>query len=204
MIFWKAKPQMPEHRANSKRRPNTASGAISTDTPRKPSLVRGRYIQKSFWPVNSQETKRTSPADLLPDLQGLFLTRLSTAGIDRERCYVTNTVKHFKFTQGGKRRLHSKPNAGEVQRCSWWLGSEVKLIEPRIVVALVATAAACLVGSSVRITKDRGTIFRSENLPPMLVTLHPSHILRIRDQSTANAERMKFVHDLNRLRGGLV
>ena len=124
---------------------------------------------------------------------------LSRAGIDRERCYVTNTVKHFKFTQRGKRRLHSKPNAGEIQRCSWWLRSELKLIEPKIVVALGATAATYLVGNAVRITKDRGTIFHPENLPPVLVTIHPSYILRIRDPSAANKERLKFVHDLSQL-----
>ena len=124
---------------------------------------------------------------------------LSRAGIDRERCYVTNTVKHFKFTQRGKRRLHSKPNAGEIQRCSWWLRGELKLIEPKIVVALGATAATYLVGNAVRITKDRGTIFHPENLPPVLVTIHPSYILRIRDPSAANEERLKFVHDLSQL-----
>lgn len=125
---------------------------------------------------------------------------LSRAGIDRERCYITNTVKHFKFTQRGKRRLHSKPNAGEIRQCAWWLRSELKLIEPKIIVALGATAAGYLVGKAVRITRDRGTIFRPQNLPPVLVTIHPSYILRIRDRHTANAEQIKFVHDLNRLK----
>jgi uracil-DNA glycosylase family protein len=125
---------------------------------------------------------------------------LSSAGIDRQRCYVTNTVKHFKFTQRGKRRLHSKPNAGEIRSCSWWLRSELKLIEPKIVVALGATAAACLVGDAVRITRDRGTIFHPENLPPVLVTIHPSYILRIRDRLAANAERLTFVDDLRQLK----
>ncbi len=125
---------------------------------------------------------------------------LSRAGIDRERCYITNTVKHFKFTQRGKRRLHSKPNAGEIRTCAWWLRSELKLIEPKIIVALGTTAAGYLVGKAIRITKDRGTIFRPQNLPPVLVTIHPSYILRIRDRHAANAEQIKFVHDLNRLK----
>ncbi|RCW81849.1 uracil-DNA glycosylase family protein [Phyllobacterium bourgognense] len=73
---------------------------------------------------------------------------LIMAGIDRDRCYITNTVKHFKSTQRGKRRLHSKPNAGEIQRCSWWLRSELKLIEPKIIVALGGTAAAHLRGKT--------------------------------------------------------
>lgn len=90
---------------------------------------------------------------------------LIMAGIDRDRCYITNTVKHFKFTQRGKRRLHSKPNAGEIQRCSWWLRSEIKLIAPKIIVALGGTAAAHLRGKTVRITKDRGMIFHPDPLP---------------------------------------
>ena len=129
---------------------------------------------------------------------------LIMAGIDRDRCYITNTVKHFKFTQRGKRRLHSKPNAGEIQRCSWWLRSELKLIEPKIIVALGGTAAAHLRGKTVRITKDRGMIFHPENLPPVIVTIHPSYILRIRDRTAANAERMKFVQDLNQINQVLI
>ena len=121
------------------------------------------------------------------------------AGIDRDRCYITNTVKHFKFTQRGKRRLHSKPNAGEIQRCSWWLRSELKLIEPKIIVALGGTAAAHLRGKTVRITKDRGMIFHPENSAAGARSIHPSYILRIRDRTAANAERMKFVQDLNQI-----
>jgi uracil-DNA glycosylase len=121
---------------------------------------------------------------------------LAAAGIERDRCYVTNTVKHFKFEPRGKRRLHSKPNAGEIRICSWWLRSELQLIKPKIVVALGATAANCLISSAVRITKDRRRIFHPEGLPPVLVTIHPSYILRIRDRDDADAETREFIRDL--------
>ncbi|MBB3236264.1 UdgX family uracil-DNA binding protein [Phyllobacterium endophyticum] len=121
---------------------------------------------------------------------------LAEAHIDRNRCYVTNTVKHFKFEPRGKRRLHSKPNATEIRICSWWLKNELELIRPKIVVALGATAAGFLVGNSVRITKDRRKIFHPEGLPPVLVTIHPSYILRIREREQASAEMREFVRDL--------
>jgi DNA polymerase len=121
---------------------------------------------------------------------------LAQAHIDRNRCYVTNTVKHFKFEPRGKRRLHSKPNATEIRICSWWLKNELELIRPKIVVALGATAAGFLVGNSVRITKDRRKIFHPEGLPPVLVTIHPSYILRIREREQASAEMREFVRDL--------
>jgi uracil-DNA glycosylase family protein len=120
---------------------------------------------------------------------------LNEAGVDRSKCYVTNTVKHFKFSPRGKRRMHSKPNAGEIQRCSWWLTNELRIIKPKIVVALGATAASFLVGNTVRITRDRGTIFHPDKGMGVLVTVHPSYILRIRDKSAADKERAKLVED---------
>jgi uracil-DNA glycosylase family protein len=84
---------------------------------------------------------------------------LHEAGIDRSHCYVTNAVKHFKFEQRGKRRIHSKPNAGEIQRCAWWLGGELELLRPRLIVALGATALFTLMGRSVGLTKERAHIF---------------------------------------------
>ena len=128
---------------------------------------------------------------------GLVLDEcLDAAKVDRDQCYVTNMVKHFKFLQRGKRRLHAKPNAREVERCSWWLNNELRLIRPKIVVALGATAATYLVGSSVRIIRDRGKLFENEALPPVLVTIHPSYILRIRDRGDAAAAKRAFIKDL--------
>lgn len=128
---------------------------------------------------------------------GLLLDRcLDEAGVDRSRCYLTNAVKHFKFEQRGKRRLHSKPNAGEIQRCAWWLGAELEILQPKLVVALGATALYSLLGPKVKLTPERGHVLRLANHPPVLVTIHPSYLLRIRDEDDALANRKKFVLDL--------
>lgn len=128
---------------------------------------------------------------------GLLLDRcLDEAGVDRSRCYVTNAVKHFKFEPRGKRRLHAKPNAGEIQRCAWWLGAELEILQPELVVALGATALYSLLGPKVKLTAERGNILRLANYPPVLVTIHPSYLLRIRDEQDARANRKKFVLEL--------
>ncbi|MBV7521500.1 UdgX family uracil-DNA binding protein [Ensifer sp. ENS12] len=128
---------------------------------------------------------------------GTVLTEcLEEAGIEREACYLTNAVKHFKYEQRGKRRLHSKPNAGEVQRCSWWLGAELARLRPAVVVALGATAAGALLGRSIRVTKDRGRPLEVGSRFLIVVTIHPSYLLRIRDRLNANREREHFVADL--------
>ncbi|PKA42191.1 uracil-DNA glycosylase [Rhizobium sullae] len=121
---------------------------------------------------------------------------LEEAGVDRSRCYVTNAVKHFKFEPRGKRRMHSKPNAGEIQRCAWWLGAELGILQPKLVVALGATALYSLLGPKVKVTAERGRVLQPENHPPVLVTIHPSYLLRIRDEEDANVNRANFVKDL--------
>ena len=121
---------------------------------------------------------------------------LHEAGIDRSDCYLTNAVKHFKFEQRGKRRLHSRPNAGEIQRCAWWLGAELDQLHPEIVVALGATALLSLLGRSVGVTRNRGDFIATPDGYPVLVTIHPSYLLRIRDRDDAAAERARFVTDL--------
>lgn len=121
---------------------------------------------------------------------------LNEAGIDRSLCYVTNAVKHFKFEQRGKRRIHSKPNAGEIQPCAWWLGGELDLLRPRLIVALGATALYSLMGRSVGLTKERAHILKTASATPLLVTIHPSYILRIRDYDDRVEERRRFVDDL--------
>jgi DNA polymerase len=108
---------------------------------------------------------------------------LAEAGLPRDEIYLTNAVKHFKFVERGKRRLHEKPNARERAACRPWLAAELRLVRPRIVVALGATAAASLLGPSVRVLRDRGQIrpltpdTRDETIDA-LVTLHPSAVLR--------------------------
>ena len=121
---------------------------------------------------------------------------IADAGLDRTRIFVTNAVKHFKFEQRGKRRLHKRPNAYEIERCRWWLDQERALIEPQLIVALGATAARSLPGRTVTISSVRGHIQTRDDGSRVLVTIHPSYLLRIEgDDQKAQAYR-DFVQDL--------
>ena len=126
----------------------------------------------------------------------VFDAVLDEAGIDRTKTYVTNAVKHFKFEPRGKRRIHSKPNAGEIQGCRWWLDKELALTKPDLVVALGATAAQSLLGKAVPITKMRGQVVEREDGLRVFLTIHPSFILRIREQAEKDAERERFHQDM--------
>ncbi|MBX5225127.1 UdgX family uracil-DNA binding protein [Rhizobium sp. NLR9b] len=123
---------------------------------------------------------------------------LDESGLDRQRCYVTNAVKHFKFTPRGKRRLHAKPNAGEIRRCAWWLGAELNILQPKLVVALGASALYALLGPKAKLTPERGHVLQPANHPPVLVTIHPSYLLRIRDEAEQQKQRQAFVSDLHK------
>ncbi|MEO5867396.1 MAG: UdgX family uracil-DNA binding protein [Sphingomonas sp.] len=131
----------------------------------------------------------------------VFDRALGEAGIDRARVYVTNAVKHFKFEQRGKRRIHAKPGAGEIEACRWWVDQERALIRPKVTVALGATAARSLLGKTVTIGRERG---RAIELPDGggigWITVHPSYLLRIEDRSAAAEEYARFVEDLKAAR----
>ena len=130
----------------------------------------------------------------------VFDAALEEAGIDRARTYVTNAVKHFKFVQRGKRRLHSKPNGGEIQACRWWIDHERDLIKPPVTVALGASAARSLIGTVVTISGTRGQPLTLADGGECWVTIHPSFLLRIREEEDRHAERKRFVDDLKRIR----
>ncbi|MDQ3482836.1 MAG: UdgX family uracil-DNA binding protein [Pseudomonadota bacterium] len=130
----------------------------------------------------------------------LFDEALQKAGIDRSQTYVTNAVKHFKFVQRGKRRIHSKPDAGEIDACRWWLEHERELIRPPLTVALGATAARSLIGKAVTIGKVRGAPLALADGSECWVTVHPSFLLRIPEEDRRQAERKRFVDDLKRIR----
>jgi DNA polymerase len=130
----------------------------------------------------------------------VFDAALEEAGIDRARTYVTNSVKHFKFVQRGKRRLHSKPNGGEIQACRWWIDHERDLIKPPVTVALGASAARSLIGKVVTISGTRGQPLTLADGGECWVTIHPSFLLRIREEEDRHAERKRFVDDLKRIR----
>ena len=128
---------------------------------------------------------------------GQLLDRaLADAGIDRARTYVTNAVKHFKWTPRGKRRIHAKPNSGEIAACLPWLQAEIELVKPDVLVCLGATAAQALLGRDFRVTKRRGTFIPSNLAPRVIATVHPSSLLRLPPQIDAEAEFRRFVSDL--------
>ena len=118
------------------------------------------------------------------------------AGLDRGAAYVTNAVKDFKYEPRGKRRIHSKPDAGEVERCRWWLDLERELVAPKLILSMGATAAEALTGTGKGILKRRGRIEEAEDGTPVLLTVHPSYLLRIPDAGRAEAERAAFREDL--------
>ncbi len=144
------------------------------------------------------------------DLQGkpfvgpagrIFDRALERVGIDRRRTYVTNAVKHFKFTQRGKRRLHQRPNAGEVAACRFWLNLEREFVRPKVVVAMGTTAIQSLLGRAASITSLRGKPIELDDGSILYVTIHPSYLLRIReDEANYRAQERAFEADLKKIR----
>ena len=126
---------------------------------------------------------------------------MAEAGIDRRKVYVTNAVKHFKFEQRGKRRIHSKPTAGEVKHYRWWLEKELDLVKPKLVVALGATAALALAGKPLSVSGNRGPfIFKGDSHGRSgYITIHPSFLLRMRDEDKEKAWK-DFVADMKRIK----
>src|SRR5262245_52208675 len=123
-------------------------------------------------------------------------TALEEAGIARNDAFVTNAVKHFKHEMRGKRRLHKRPNAYEIERCKWWLERERAIVKPAAIVALGATAARSLFGRVVTITRMRGQAHSLEDGTAAFVTIHPSWLLRIEDEGDKEKEYRRFVGDL--------
>ena len=124
---------------------------------------------------------------------------LAEAGIDRALTYVTNVVKHFKWEPRGKRRIHKKPNAREINSCRPWLEAEIALVKPKIIVCLGATAAQALLGPQFRVSKQRGQFIESTLAPYIVATVHPSAILRAPDDETRLAEKRHFIDDLKQI-----
>jgi uracil-DNA glycosylase family protein len=128
---------------------------------------------------------------------GAILDRaLAQAGIECRTVFVSNAVKHFKFEPRGKRRIHSKPNAGEIEACHWWLDEELKFVKPKLIIALGATAARSVLGHTVTISAMRGLPTPFTSTTHVWVTVHPSYLLRIPDEPQQRAEYDRFVNDL--------
>ncbi|MGB3554302.1 MAG: UdgX family uracil-DNA binding protein [Jannaschia sp.] len=130
----------------------------------------------------------------------LFSEAAVEAELDRDACYVTNAVKHFKFVQRGKRRIHQRPGTTEIKACSGWLTQELSLVDPKVVVAMGATALLALTGKGTGILKRRGSVEETRDGRPLLVTVHPSYLLRLPDEKTRIRERAAFTDDLRKVR----
>jgi uracil-DNA glycosylase len=121
---------------------------------------------------------------------------LEAAGIERRDAYVTNVVKHFKFEERGRRRIHATPKRFEIDACKPWLEEELRVVKPEALVLLGATAAKALLGSSFRVSRQRGELLESDLAPVVSATIHPSAILRAPDDAARQAEREAFAADL--------
>ena len=121
---------------------------------------------------------------------------LREAGVDRKRVYVTNAVKHFKFEPRGKRRLHKRPNAREIEICRHWLFEEIEAISPRLIVALGATAARGLTGRTIPVQSNRGSLLNLNKGLRVLITIHPSALLRLQDEEEKRSGYASFVNEL--------
>jgi DNA polymerase len=131
---------------------------------------------------------------------GRLLDRaLDAAGIDRHAVYVTNVVKHFKWEPRGKRRIHKRPSAAEMAACRPWLDTEIQLVKPRAIVCLGATAAQALLGKGFKVTQNRGKFIPSTLAALVLATVHPSSLLRARDDETRRSETARFIGDLRKV-----
>ena len=126
----------------------------------------------------------------------LFDRAAGEVGLDRRRLYVTNAVKHFKYEPRGKRRIHQKPNMGEIEHCRWWLAKEIDLVKPKLIVALGATAYAALTGERKPLSEVRGQTLAMEGDRALFVTVHPSYLLRIPDPQKKEVEWRNFLEDL--------
>jgi uracil-DNA glycosylase family protein len=206
--------------------PAVATGSAADFIPPRPTLPKLRAAAAGcrgchLWTIGTQTVFGEGPKDATvlflgeqpgdqEDLTGrpfvgpagkLFDASLEAAGIDRGQVYVTNAVKHFKWERGekGKRRIHKKPNDGEIRACRPWLDAELAQVKPRFIVALGATAAQSLLGKDFRVTKQRGVPMPSPLAEAVFATVHPSSILRAPDSESRERAQAEFIADLKRL-----
>jgi uracil-DNA glycosylase family protein len=128
---------------------------------------------------------------------------LEEAGIDRAKVYVTNVVKHFKWEPRGKRRIHKKPNAVEINACRPWLDAEIRAVKPSAIVCLGSTAAQALLGPKFRVSVQRAEFVKSPLAPLVTATVHPSSILRAPSDEARRAEMKRFIDDLKKIRAAI-
>jgi uracil-DNA glycosylase family protein len=166
---------------------------IGTQTVFGEGKARSRVVLIGEQPGNQEDLAGepfVGPAGRLLD------SALEQAGIDRELAYVTNVVKHFKWTPRGKRRIHQKPKAKEIAACYPWLEVELDVIKPRVIICLGATAAQILLGRKFLVTKQRGQWVESKYDAKVMATVHPSSILRAPDEKKREDQLREFIKDL--------
>ena len=205
--------------------PEASTGSAADFVPTRPTLPKLRVAAAGcrgchLWLVGSQtvfgEGPRSAEVMLVGEQPGeqedreghpfvgpsgrLLSAALEAAGIDRGAVYVTNAVKHFKFVlkEGGRRRIGQKPNDTEIRACLPWLREEIRLVKPRVIVALGATAAQALLGKQVRVLRDRGKPLTSDWAEAVFTTVHPASVLRAPDAGRGEA-RQEFFDDLRQV-----
>jgi uracil-DNA glycosylase len=159
-------------------------------------LKRARLMLVGEMPGNDEDL---AGAPFVGPAGRLLDKALDQAGIDRADAWVTNVVKHFKWEPRGKRRLHKRPNAREVNACRPWFDAELELVKPKVVVCLGATAAQALLGSRFRVSRERGRFVPSHLAPYVTATGHPSAVLRARDSAARERLMQELVGDLVRV-----
>jgi len=202
------------------------TGSAADFIPPRPTLPKLRAASKgcrgcNLWRVGTQTVFGEGPpaADVMfvgeqpgdkEDLAGrpfvgpsgrLLDAALEAAGIARDRVYVTNAVKHFKWTRGEKsaRRIHKTPNSGEITACHPWLEAEIALVKPRVIVCLGATSARALLGKAFRVSTQRGKVQRSETVGSVIATVHPSSVLRVPDAEAREKAEKEFFADVRKV-----
>jgi DNA polymerase len=134
---------------------------------------------------------------------GLLDKALQEAGIDRSKVYVTNVVKHFKWEPRGKKRIHKKPNAVEINACMPWLQAEIRVVKPRAIICLGSTAAQAVIGPKFRVSIQRGQFVKSDLAELVTATVHPSSILRAPSDEARRTEMRRFIDDLKKIRAAI-
>lgn len=128
---------------------------------------------------------------------GQLLDRIGTkVGLDRKNSYITNAVKHFKYELRGKKRIHNTANHSEIEQCRWWLQKEVNVIQPKLIVTMGRTAFFSLTGEMISIEESRGKIFNLAHMPPVLATMHPSYLLRLKNKNLFDEQLSYFENDM--------
>ena len=190
-------PNRRSNRCTRWRRPKASAGAArSIATPRRPCRAKDRAALNSCSSEQPGDKEDLAGKPFVGPAGRILDAALKDAGIPREKTFVTNAVKHFKHEMRGKRRLHKRPNNYEIERCRIWLDRERELVKPSTIIALGVTAARSLTGKTVTIAKMRKTPTDMADGTTLVVTVHPSALLRIEDENTRRAAYAEFVADL--------